>query len=109
MRTFVRLLVSAAVGLLAFGATIIVSGGWRPVLAALAIFAGGVFLVSLISLLVTSEPLMSPAPSPARRGPIARRAPAPAPRREAAPPVVAPPEPARPEPRARPRVSPTPS
>jgi hypothetical protein len=109
MRTFVRLLVSAAVGLLAFGATIIVSGGWQPALAALAIFAGGAFLVSLISLLVTGERLLSPAPSPARRRPIARRAPAPAPRREAAPPVVAPPEPARPEARARPRLSPTPS
>jgi hypothetical protein len=109
MRTYVRLLVSGALGLLAFGATTIVHGGWQPALAALAIFAGGVFLASFVSLLMTGERLMSPAPSPARRRPIARRAPAAAPRREAAPPAAAPQEPARPEPRARPRLSPTPS
>jgi hypothetical protein len=109
MRTFVRLLVSAAVGLLAFGATTIVSGGWQAALAAIAMFAGGVFLVSLISLRAAGERMTSPAPSPARGRPIALRAPAVAPRREAAPPAVAQPEPARREPRARPRLSPTPS
>jgi hypothetical protein len=109
MRTYVRLLVSGALGLLAFGATTIVHGGWQAALAALAIFAGGVFLGSLIPLLMTGERLMSPPPSPARRRPIARRAPTVAPRREAAPPAVAPQEPARPEPRARPHLSPTPS
>jgi hypothetical protein len=109
MRTFVRLLVSGGLGSLALGATTIVHGGWQAALAALAIFAGGVFLLSFISLLMAGERLMSPAPSPTRRRRIARRVPAAAPRREAAPPAVAPPEPARPEPRARPRLSPTPS
>jgi hypothetical protein len=109
MRTFVRLLVSGALGLLAFGATTIVHGGWQAALAALAMFAGGAFLLSFISLLMAGERLMSPAPSPPQRRPIARHAPAAAPRPEASPPAVAPPEPARPEPRARPRLSPTPS
>jgi hypothetical protein len=108
-RTYVTFLVSGALALLAFGATMIVHGGWQAAAAAFAVLTGGAFLTSLISMRASAERLASPASRPVRRRAIARHAPAAEPRREATPAAMAPTPPARPEPRPRPRLSSNPS
>jgi Na+-transporting methylmalonyl-CoA/oxaloacetate decarboxylase gamma subunit len=105
MRTYLTYLVSGALALLAFGATMLVQGGWRAALAAFAVLAGAGSVLSMISLLATGERLASPAP----RRAIAQPAPAPKTRRAAAPEPVTSREPARPGPRPRPRLSSNPS
>jgi hypothetical protein len=82
---------SGAVMLGSFAALILVGGGWQAVAMAVAIFAGPVFLVSLITLLVASEqprsarPAWARTPGRPRAAPAERLAPeterAPAPRR----------------------------
>jgi hypothetical protein len=109
VRTYVTFLVSGALALLAFGATMLVHGGWQAALAAFAVVAGVGCLISMVSLLATGERPASPAPSRARSRAIARHAPAAEARREAAPVPVAPLEPPRPKPHPRPRPSLTPS
>jgi hypothetical protein len=105
MRTDLMLLVSGALALLAFGATMFVHGGWQSALAAFALLAGVGFLASLISLLATGERLASPAPSVAGGRTIPRRAPAVERRREAAPAPVAASRAARTGPRPQGRLS----
>jgi hypothetical protein len=108
-RTYPTFLVSEALALAAFGAIMIVHGGWQAAVTALAVLAAGVSLMSLISLLAAGERLAPNAPRPARGRAIVRPAPAGEPRGEVAPRPVAPPQPARAEPRPRARVSSTPA
>ena len=55
MRTYIRLLGSGALTLIGLGATLLVQGGWQAAAAAFAIFQGGVFALSFISLRVAAE------------------------------------------------------
>ena len=109
MRTYVMCLVSAALTLLAFGATMFLQGGWQSAAAAFAVLAGAGFLTSLISLRVTGERLASPAPRIARGQARARHAPAAERPHEAAPVPSPTPEPTRPGPQVSGRLSPSPS
>jgi hypothetical protein len=109
MRTYRALLVSGALAPLALGATMIVHGDWQAALWALAALTGGAFLLSLTRLLAIGERLAWPAPSAPRRQAPARPAPAAEPRRAAATSAAAPPRSAGPQPRARARLSSTPS
>jgi hypothetical protein len=104
MRAYLTFLVSGALALIAFVATMLLQGGWQAVLAAFAVLAGAGCLTGLIALLTTGERLASPAPSGAHQRASARPAPAAKDRPEAAPEPAAPPEPSRPGPRTRPRL-----
>lgn len=84
MRTYVTFLVSGTLTLLAFGATMLVQGGWQSAAAALAILTGVGFLTSFVSLFAGGERLASRAPSLARGRAIGQRAPAVERRREPA-------------------------
>ena len=78
-RSYHTLLGSAAAALGAGAAVMLVSGGWQSVAAALAIFAGLVFVASAIGLGIASERPQPAGPAWAREGERAPRGhPAPA-------------------------------
>jgi hypothetical protein len=78
-----------AVMIVAFGATLLLSGGWQSAAAAVAIFAGVAFVPAYIALLIAGErpperarwreaaprPASAPAPAPEPAAPPERRAP----------------------------------
>lgn len=102
MGTYVMFPVSGALTLLAFGAMMVVQGGWQAADAAFAMLTGVGFLTTIISLAATGEWLESPAPRLARGRALARRAAATERGPEAAPVPVRSPQTAtlRPRPRA---------
>lgn len=75
-RTYHTFLGGAAVGLGGLAAVMIVHGGWQAVAAAVAIFGGLVYLLSLTWLAAASERPRATRPEWASEAPRPRRAPA---------------------------------
>jgi hypothetical protein len=75
-RTYHTFLGGAAVGLGGLAAVIVVHGGWQAVAAAVAIFGGLVYLLSLTCLAAASERPRATRPEWATEAPRPRRAPA---------------------------------
>lgn len=82
VHAFVRFLVSGAIALAAFGATLDLQGGWQATTMAIAVLAGVVSVTSFFSLRARGERNASTAPRPPRARPTAERAPRPERRRE---------------------------
>jgi hypothetical protein len=91
LRTYTTLLVSGALAAFAAGAAMIARGDWQAAFVAFAGLALGAFLLSLTRLLAIGEGPARTTPSAPRPRAPTRPLPAAEPRREGAPPAVAPP------------------